>query len=74
MAPPVSQLGNPPDVTALHVIKESDVINAQKDSREMVARNVPRGSRERIARNANLVTTMETSVVTTFYSHTSFQL
>ena len=42
MAPPVSQLGNLSDATALHVTEETDVTTVLTDSREMAVRNALR--------------------------------
>ena len=40
MAPPVNLSGRPLDVTALIVIKETDVTTAPKDSKEKTVMNV----------------------------------
>ena len=57
MAPPVNKLGHPPDVTVLIFTKETDVRDAQRDSREMVARNVLLVSREPSVKNVQRTTT-----------------
>ena len=67
MAPPVNKFGHPPDVTVLTVFKETCVMCALRDSKELVARNAPiiskgmnvknapRGSRETVAKDVPLV-------------------
>ena len=65
MAPPVGAPGLPPDVTALIVTKETDVIDVLRGSREMAAQNVLNGSKEMNAINV-LMVTMAKRVVSRF--------
>ena len=63
MAPPVKELGQPPDVTALTVSKETDVESAQRCSRGLNVRSVPPDFREMDAKNVPRTTTEMTVVM-----------
>ena len=67
MAPPVSEHGQPPDVTVLFVFKETNVISALRGSGEMVVNNVLRGSRGLNVNNVHRTTTEITVVMNLVY-------